>query len=156
MRERGLILHDTAVMWGTLSAVGSILLVESDPDTSDQWSTALGASGHAVLTAAAMREALSLLREGGIDVVVVDAYDPRAGVIELARGIEALPDGPPLVLISGSPDAPEISARIGAARFLPKPCESAELVSVIDRLIGDVRPVRAFEDEPTGPSRQYG
>jgi DNA-binding response OmpR family regulator len=148
--------HDSAVMWGTLCGVGSILLVESDPDTSDQWSTALGAAGHAVLTAAAMREALLLLREGGIDVVVVDAYDPRAGMVELARGIEQLPDGPPLVMISGSPDAPEMSARIGAARFLPKPCEPGELVDVIDRLIGDVRPMRAFEDEPTGPTRQYG
>jgi DNA-binding NtrC family response regulator len=136
--------------------VGSILLVESDADTCDEWSTALGAAGHAVLAATAMREALPLIRDGGIDVIVIDAHDPRAGVIELARSIEALPDAPPVILVSGSPDAPEISARIGAATFLPKPCEPAELVNAVARLLGELRPVRAFEDEPTGPSRQYG
>jgi DNA-binding response OmpR family regulator len=136
--------------------VGSILLVESDPDTCDEWSTALGAAGHAVLAASALREALPLIRDGGIDVVVIDAYDPRNGIVELARAMEALPDAPPIILLSGSPDAPEISARIGAATFLAKPCESAELVGAVARLLGEIRPVRAFEDEPTGPSRQYG
>jgi DNA-binding response OmpR family regulator len=135
--------------------VGSILLIESDPETSEDWSTALGAAGHAVLAASAVREAVPLIRDGGIDVVVVDAYDPRAGIVELARSIEALPDGPPIVLVSGSPDAPEVSARIGAASFLVKPVEAAEIVAAVGRLLGDIR-VRAFEDEPTGPSRQYG
>jgi DNA-binding NtrC family response regulator len=136
--------------------VGSILLVESDPDTSDEWSRTLGAAGHAVLTASLARDALTLIREGGIDVIVIDTYDPRAGVVELARSIEALPDAPPVILISGSPDAPEISARIGAASFLPKPCEPGELVAAVNRLLGELRPIRTFEDEPTGPSRQYG
>jgi two-component system catabolic regulation response regulator CreB len=136
--------------------VGSILLVESDPDTSDELSSTLGAAGHSVLTASLARDALALIREGGIDVIVIDTYDPRAGVVELARSIEALPDAPPVILISGSPDAPEISARIGAASFLPKPCEPGELVAAVNRLLGELRPIRTFEDEPTGPSRQYG
>ena len=143
------------------SSVGSILLVESDPDTCDQWSTALGAAGHAVLAANAMRQALTLIREGGIDVVVIDAYhhqlspDPRFGIVELARGIEALPDAPPIILISSSPIAPEISARIGAATFLPKPCEPSEIIVAVAGLLGRLRPVRAFEDEPTGPNRYF-
>jgi DNA-binding NtrC family response regulator len=136
--------------------VGSILLVESDPDTCEHWSSGLVAAGHVVIAASAMREVLPLIREGGIDVVVIDTYDPRAGIVELARSIEALPDAPPVVLVSGSPDAPEISARIGAATFLPKPCEVSELVAAVARLLGELRPVRSFEDEPTGPSRQYG
>jgi DNA-binding NtrC family response regulator len=138
------------------SVVGSILLVESDPDTCEEWSAALASVGHTVHAAGAMREALPLIREGGIDVVVIDTYDPRAGVVELARSIEALPDAPPVILVSGSPDAPEISARIGAATFLAKPCEPTEVVAAVARLLGELRPVRAFEDEPTGPSRQYG
>jgi DNA-binding NtrC family response regulator len=136
--------------------VGSILLVESDPDIADEWSATLGAAGHAVLAASVARDALALIREGGIDVIVIDTYDPRAGVVELARSIEALPDAPPVILVSGSPDAPEISARIGAASFLPKPCEPGELVAAVNRLLGELRPIRTFEDEPTGPTRQYG
>jgi DNA-binding response OmpR family regulator len=136
--------------------MGSILLVEADVTTSDQWAAAIATSGHSVLTASGMREALLVIREGGIDVVVIDVYDPRAGVIELARGMEALPDAPPIVLISGSPATPEISARVGAASFLPKPCEPSEVVTAVGHLLGRLRPVRIVDDEPSGPTRQLG
>ncbi|HEY0194849.1 MAG TPA: response regulator [Kofleriaceae bacterium] len=134
--------------------MGTILLVEADVSTSAEWEAALAGAGHEVITASGMREALQLVREGGIDIVVIDCYDPRAGVVELARGMEALPDSPSIVLISGSPAAPEISARIGAATFLPKPCEASEVVTAVDRLLGRLRPVRFLDDEPTGPTRQ--
>ena len=130
------------------------MLVEADPETCDRWSKEFGTAGHAVLAAMTMRDALPLIRDGGIDVVVIDAYDSCAGVVELARSMEALPDAPPIVLVSGSPAAPEISARISAAQFLPKPCDSSEIVAVIARLLGELRPVRSFDDEPTGSTRQ--
>jgi two-component system, NtrC family, response regulator len=136
--------------------VGSILLVEADADTSDEWAAALAAAGHAVLTSSGMREALQQVREGGFDAVVIDVYDPRAGVVELARGMEALPDPPSIILISGSPAAPEFSARIGAAIFVPKPCEPSEVVAAVAQLLGNLRPVRVLEDEPTGPTRHFG
>jgi DNA-binding response OmpR family regulator len=126
------------------------LLVEPDPETCERWANALDTAGHAVLTVDALDDAPTLLREGGIDVVVIDCYDKCVGVIELARNIELLPDAPPIILVSNSPVAPEVSVRIGAAAFLPKPCEPAELVALIARLLGKLRPVRAFEDEPTG------
>lgn len=114
-------------------------------------------AGHEVLLAVTLREAFLRISEGGIDAVVVDSYDPRVGVIELARSMNALPDAPPLVLVSTSPYAPEISARIGAAAFVPKPCEPSEVVAVLQRVAGDLRPVRHFEDEdPTGPVRYTG
>ena len=135
--------------------MGSILVVQSDPDTRDRLGTALREAGHEVIVAFAVREAVLRLREGGIDLVVIDAYDPRVTVPELARNMETLPDTPPFVLLSGSPHAPEISARVGAAAFIPKPYEAAELVVAIDRVAGIVRPVRVIdeEDEPTGPVR---
>ena len=126
------------------------MLVETDAETTEAWSPDLERAGHVVLEAHTMAEAPALLREGGIDVVVIDCYGQCVGVLELARKIEQLPDAPPIVLVSSSPVAPEVSARIGAAAFLPKPCESSELVGVISRLLGTLRPVRAFEDEPTG------
>ena len=135
--------------------MGSILLVGSDEETGDQWSAALSEAGHTIHVTA-VRDALTLIREGGIEVIVIDSADPRAGVVELARGIEALPDAPPIILVSGSPHAPEISARIGVATFLAKPCDPSEVVGVVGRLFGRLRPVRGFEDEPTGPTRQYG
>jgi CheY-like chemotaxis protein len=140
--------------------VGSILIVESDPDTRDRLGTALRGAQHEVLVALTMSEAFLRLGEGGIDVVVIDSYDPRVGVDELARNLETLPDAPPIVLVSASPFAPEISARIGAAAFVPKPLEPGELVAVVERIAGQLRPVRTIDDfsddEPTGPVRHYG
>ena len=91
------------------------------------------------------------------------------------RELDTLPDAPPIVLLSSSPHAPEISARMGAAAFLPKPCDPQDLVQLLSRLVGEVRPVRHIEnsapiaalddlvppgdaefprdDEPTGPVR---
>ena len=134
----------------------TILIVEADVTTSDQWSAALAASGHSVLTASGTREALRAIREGGIDAVVIDVYDPRAGVVELARGMDALPDAPPILLVSGSPAAPEISARIGAAMFLPKPCEPSEVVTAVGLLVGRSRPVRFVDDGPAEPAFRFG
>jgi len=103
--------------------MGSVLLVEVDATISDTWMAALTAAGHAVMVASGMREARAVVREGGIDVIVIDAHDPRAGVVELARDINALPDAPPIILISASPAAPATSVRIRAATFIPKPCD---------------------------------
>jgi DNA-binding NtrC family response regulator len=137
--------------------VGStILIVESDPDTRDRLGAALRSAHHDVIVAATMSEAFMRLGEGGIDIVVVDSFDPRVGVVDLVKNMDTLPDTPPVVLVSGSPFAPEISARIGAAAFLPKPLDLSEVASVIGRLLGHLRPVRSFDDEPTGPARQFG
>ncbi|MDB4954860.1 MAG: response regulator receiver protein [Myxococcales bacterium] len=133
--------------------VGSILLVEADPDTRDRVGSAIREAGHEAVLATTLREAFVLISEGGIDVVVIHSDDLQGGVLDLARSMEALPDAPPLVLVSGSPSAPEISARIGAAVFLMKPYEHAELIAALTRLMGELRPVRIVEDEPTGPVR---
>jgi DNA-binding NtrC family response regulator len=133
--------------------VGSILLVEADPETRGAWDASLRDAGHDVQTTINTRDALPLIREGGIDVVVIDAYDPRVGVVDFARNLEALPDSPPLVLVSSSPHAPEISARIGAAEFVAKPCDPAELAEIAGRLVASLRPVKFVDDEPTGPNR---
>jgi len=132
--------------------MGSILLVEPDPATSEAWSEAIAASGHSVATASGIREAWTVIRDGGFDVVVVDVYDPGSGVVDLALGMNALPDAPPIILVSESPAAPWISVRIGAATFVPKPCDPEEVVTALNRLMWRVRPLPIW-DEPRDATR---
>lgn len=140
--------------------MGSILLIEPDPVTSDLWAAALAADGHSVLEASGLREAWSVVRDGGFDAVVIDVYDPGSGVIDLARGMNDLPDAPPIILVSESPAAPWISVRIGAATFVPKPCDPDEVVAAVSRLLWRVRPLPLLivddepRDEPTVRLRQ--
>lgn len=135
--------------------MGSILLVEPDPATSEVWSEAIAASGHSVATASGIREAWTVVRDGGFDAVVVDVYDPGSGIVDLALSMNALPDAPPIILVSDSPAAPWISVRIGAATFVPRPCDPDEVVSALNRLLWRVRPLPLpLDDEPTLPMRQ--
>ena len=59
-----------------------------------------------------------------------------------------LPDPPPFVLISGDPKAPALSAQIGAAAFLVKPCAPDEMSAAIERLMS-VPSDDMFDDGPT-------
>jgi DNA-binding NtrC family response regulator len=136
--------------------MGSILLVEADSTTSEAWSAVIVAAGHSVLTTSGMREALLVIRDGGIDAVVIDTYDPRAGLVEFAKHMNALPDAPPIILVSESPAAPAVSVRIGAAAFVPKPCDPDEVANAVERLLWRVRPMAVDppDDEPTIEMRQ--
>ena len=129
------------------------MLVEPDPITSEAWSEAIAASGHSVTTASGIREAWTVVRDGGFDALVVDVYDPGSGIVDLALGMNALPDVPPIILVSDSRAAPWISVRIGAATFVPRPCDPDEVVMAVNRLLWRVRPL-PLDDEPTLPLRE--
>lgn len=118
--------------------MGSILVVQTDPE--DPLAGAIEAGGYTVLSVDNPRDALPIVRDGGIDLVVIDSYDPRVRIPELAKQIDLLPDAPPILLVSSSPHAPEISARIGATAFLTKPCDAPDLLAVVDRVVSRLRP----------------
>jgi len=129
--------------------MGSILVVEAEPDHQDRLGATVRGAGHEVVNAVTAIDAFSRTSEGGIDMIIVD--DPSIAT-DLSRALHALPDPPPVVLVSSSPLAPEISAHIGAAAFLTQPFEADELMRIIARLF-EPRPVRLFaefaDDEPT-------
>lgn len=107
-------------------------------------------SGHTVICAYAIDDGIRRVREGGIDVILVDHGDTDSRLTSFVNEIDRLPDPPPFVLISKSPRAPEISAHLGAAAFLPKPCLTDEILAVLERF--HAIPVRRFlDDEPTEP-----
>jgi CheY-like chemotaxis protein len=136
--------------------MSTVLLVQPDLVLHDQWTEVLSHNGHEVLSVRAVADAVARAREGGIDVVVVDGPpgDGDAAVRALVAELDRLPDAPPLVLVSESPSAPELSAQVGAAGFLPKPCSSEDLVDVVARVASaSVR--HPFDEETTSPRRRY-
>ena len=154
--------------------MSTTLLVEPDDALSLRWAGALRDVGHDVICTrelgsaskqvtglgrGSVRVTLDHVREGGVDVVVVDAVGGHAAVTALVDALGRLPDAPPLVLLSGFPDGPELSARIGASGFLPMPCDTDEILREVGRITGGqvrssqaalVIPPLAFDDEPTG------
>ncbi len=73
------------------------------------------------------------------------------GLDAFSAGLARLPDAPPFVLLSRAADSPAISARLGAARFIPKPCPGLELVAIVNRA-AKVEPIPIVVDDlPTRP-----
>ena len=128
--------------------VSTVLVVQPDPQLNDVWCRTLAARGHEVLSVRGVREGIERAREGGIDVIVVDAYGAEGPLAELVAELDRLPDAPPIILVSSSPQAPETSAHIGAAAFVPKPCDPNDLASEVQRIAGAaVRRLVHIEDE---------
>jgi DNA-binding NtrC family response regulator len=111
-----------------------VLVVQPDPALTESWSRSLAVRGHEVLAVSRVVDGIERAREGGIDVVVVDSYDTSNAVAELVAELERLPDAPPVVLVSSSPHAPELSAHIGAAAFVLKPCDPDDLAAEVQRV----------------------
>ncbi len=128
--------------------MSTVLVLQGDPELGEVWRVTFESSGHTVIAVDAASAGAAQVRGGGIDVVVVDGAGSEMD--DLVDELERLPDAPPLVLVSASPDAPSVSARIGAAAFLTKPCSPGDLDAVVRRLSGGT-PRHQLDDEPTKP-----
>lgn len=128
--------------------MGTILLVQPDPVLRGAWSRALQLRNHSVIASADLETAIGHAREGGIDVVVFDGSERERDGRALVEELDRLPEPPPVILVSSSPRAPELSAHLGAASFVPKPCTGEDIVDECDRL-SSRRRHRLAEDEIT-------
>lgn len=133
--------------------MANLLFVAATCENSSSWRNLWSGFGHDVVVLDSIDSAVHHLREGGIDLIILDTHDSLGSMSQLLASMNRLVDAPPLLLISDSPTAPEISARIGAAGFLPKPCEGSEVLREINRLVGPPRANFTMEDEPTDQHR---
>ena len=135
--------------------MSTILLVQADLVLNETWAEALARTGYDVLRVQTIDDGVARAREGGIDVVVIDTDGSDGPVRALVGELDRLPDAPPLVLVSESPQAPELSAQVGAAGFLPKPCSSEDLVEVVARVASAAIRHPIFDEETTSPRKRF-
>jgi DNA-binding response OmpR family regulator len=129
--------------------VANLLFVAAHHPGSTSWKSSWVAHGHDVLSVTSIEKAISHMRDGGIDLVILDTDDSLGSMKHLVSNLDRLVDAPPLLLVSDSPTAPAVSAQIGAAGFIAKPCSADDVLVEIVKL---VRPSRKnmFDEEPTG------
>jgi DNA-binding NtrC family response regulator len=125
-----------------MSRQATVLIITADATARAAWAAALEAERHAVIAATSIAVGVGHAREGGLDAIVFDASDREHEGRELVTALDRLPEPPPLVLISSSLRGPELSAHLGAAAFIPKPCTAADIVDECARLLG----VRTWSD----------
>jgi len=115
----------------------TVLLVDDDPAVRTVLAALVRQAGIEPVEAASAAEALVLLGQGGIDVMVSDLRMPGMDGMELlARATKTWPDVPVVMLTAHGSVSVAVSAmREGARDFLLKPFERDEVLFVIERAL---------------------
>jgi CheY-like chemotaxis protein len=120
------------------SAIHQVLVVDDDADLRDLYKWTLGDIGpYCVTTAPNGLVALARLRQFSFDVVVTDFSMPVLDGCELVRRLMADQDirTIPVVLVTALADQVPWDVRRSCVALLAKPCDPAELSSVISLAI---------------------
>jgi PAS domain S-box-containing protein len=114
-----------------------ILVVDDEPSIRDATRRLLELRGYRVLTAQNGEEALKLVIQHRDDLrlVLTDVMMPVMGGIALARSLQTLDAGIPVVATSGldEEDKRQELAGVGVQEVLAKPCASGDLTAAIRR-----------------------
>ncbi|HZQ03914.1 MAG TPA: HD domain-containing phosphohydrolase [Gaiellaceae bacterium] len=125
-----------------------LLLVDDDPGfralvraTFDDVDVDIAEAGSAAEARAAIRDRVP-------DVVLLDVLMPGESGVDLCRDLKSnrATDSIRVVLLTGSPElAPRLVADAGADAFVTKPFSPLQLLGVVERLAGGVRPIPLVE-----------
>jgi two-component system, sensor histidine kinase and response regulator len=94
--------------------------------------------GGIVRTAASSQEAISLIKEIGFDLLLIDAQMPNSSAFEVVRRSQRLMQPPAMVMILGSSSLHFEAAecrRLGIGQYVVKPVSEPELTIALDRAL---------------------
>lgn len=126
-----------------MTQLPSALVVEDDDTIREALSLTLQSEGFDTREAATLSEARAALDVEQPTVVVLDLMLPDGRGDELLSELARASHSPPTVLVSASPDAPDIAMRYGIA-WMRKPFD-------LDRLIGALKQAIARGRSPSVP-----
>lgn len=113
-----------------------VLLVDDDELLARSIARPLRLAGYTVILAAHGQEALELLAEEEVDVVLTDVWMPVMDGWTLLRTIKAQQPALPVILFTGLafPNQEANAREQGAAEFLAKPLRLDRLLEVLERV----------------------
>ncbi|WP_320172241.1 sigma-54 dependent transcriptional regulator [Maridesulfovibrio sp.] len=114
-----------------------ILAVDDSKSTLEVLKRNLESSGYEVLTCLRVDEALPLLDEYDMDIVITDFRMPQASGLDLIRHVRENHRDVEIMMITGYPSISGAVEAIkdGAGEYLPKPFTSEELLAAMDRIM---------------------
>ena len=119
---------------------GRILVVEDDADARDLISHLLERQGYEVLATSGGAQALDLLRETTVDVILLDVMMPEVDGLEVCRRLRRSPETAaiPVVLLTALDDMETRAAgmHLGVSEFLTKPIVKEELYRRVATQVG--------------------
>jgi CheY-like chemotaxis protein len=115
----------------------TILVVDDEADFVATYRRLLGRPGYRVIAAGTVQEAVARLRAEPPDLVVSDLRLPDGDGLEIVRAARALPDPPPVVVVTGfgSEQSRRAATAAGASAYVTKPFSLPALVKLTDDLL---------------------
>jgi len=114
-----------------------ILIVDDSPNTLEVLQRNLTASGYQVFTAPGVSEAIEILEQTRLDLVITDLKMPNISGMDLVRHIRENFKGTEVMMITGYPsiEGAVEAIKTGAEEFLAKPFTDTELLSAVQRVL---------------------
>jgi len=117
----------------------SVLAVDDDPSILGLMADILSGEGYRVVSASDGRQALDLLAQEPVCVVLLDMRMPRLDGWGFARELRQRGQRLPVVVVTAAENARAWAEEIGADAYLAKPFQLADLLEIVERFCGEDR-----------------
>ncbi|OEU67598.1 MAG: sigma-54-dependent Fis family transcriptional regulator [Desulfovibrio sp. S3730MH75] len=130
-----------------------ILVVDDSISTLEILKRNLQSGGYEVYSCTRVAEALSLLDELSIDLIITDYRMPEATGLDLIKHVRANHPDTEIMMITGYPTITGAVEAIkdGAGEYLPKPFTTEELLSTVQRIVDRLLQKRMLGSSDTPP-----
>jgi DNA-binding NtrC family response regulator len=136
-----------------------VLIVDDSPETLEMLERNLRSEGYKVLTAASVAEAINILDDTPVDLVVTDYKMPKVSGMDLIRYVRENLRSTEVMMITGyaTVEGAVDAIKAGAEEYLTKPFTDQELFSAVRRALDKLKLRMANQDQlPQAISSQYG
>jgi len=116
--------------------MANVLVVDDEPDILLMLRVTLQAFGHDTVLAPDGEVGLARLRDEHVDCVLLDVMMPVLDGWRVLDGVAALPDPPPVVIISARSDERDVRRALaaGAVDYVTKPFDLPTLVDLVEEV----------------------
>ncbi|MGA9575452.1 MAG: sigma-54 dependent transcriptional regulator [Lysobacterales bacterium] len=135
-----------------------ILIVDDSEATLEVLSRNLEAEGYVVFTAPGVAEALGVLEDTHMDLVITDVKMPKISGLDLVRHVRENLKDTEVTVITGHPnvDGAVTAMKHGATDYLTKPFTGEELLAAVHRAIDKLELRRSESEESRQPIARHG
>lgn len=119
----------------------NILVVDDSPDALELVKRNLESGDNNIITASNVNDALSVLADRHLDLVITDLKMPGASGLDITRHIRENYKDIEVIMITGYPtiDGAVEAVKLGASEYLTKPFTEDELRAAVDKILLKVR-----------------
>jgi len=146
--------------------MGTILIVDDDPQLRQSFEKLLTVEGHAVRTAASGEAALEMVRTAVPDLVIMDVRMPGVSGLEAFQAMHEIEPKLPVIIMTafGTTETAIEATKLGAFDYVLKPFEIPDILALIGQALDagrfmrsrvelDVAPASAVADAIIGKSK---